>query len=82
MNFDLYFTQLTSTTLMKSSPTLIAAMVKEIIACEATHGSWTLMHRFNKCGEFLNRLDVKSELDVYPFHIMLGLTIERGCSCG
>ena len=50
---------------MKSSPSVIEGMVKEIIACETEYGSWTLMHRFNKCGEFLNKINIKSETDVY-----------------
>ena len=31
--------------------------VGEIIKCEATYGSWTLMHRYHKCSDIINNWD-------------------------
>ena len=32
----------------------VPEFVSEIITCEASYGSWTLMHRYNKCCEVIN----------------------------
>ncbi len=69
MNFDLYFSHCALANLMKSNPPSVVSMVKEIITCETKHGSWTLMHRFNKCSEFLNRINIRSPSEVY-YHML------------
>lgn len=66
MNFDQYFMQM-NTRLLKSGSATMANLVKEIVTCETQYGSWTLMHRYNKCGEFLNKVNISSEQDVYDF---------------
>jgi hypothetical protein len=50
---------------LKSSPEVVAAMVREIVMSETEYLSWTLMHRFNKCAEMLGKINVRTEYDVY-----------------
>lgn len=47
--------------IFERQPALVADIAKEIINCEINYISWTLMHRFNKCTEILNQLDIRSE---------------------
>ena len=35
----------------------VPEFVSDIITCEASYGSWTLMHRYNKCCDIINSWD-------------------------
>ena len=41
----------------------------QIIICEATYSSWTLMHRYNKCSDIINDWDEKTPVDFLDCHM-------------
>lgn len=62
-DFEEQAVELDSRVMKGESPGMVA-MVKEIIACETVYGSWTLMHRYNKCVEMLNKINIQSDADM------------------
>jgi len=46
--------------ILKGESPEIVNIVKEIIQCETVYDSWTLMHRYNKCVEMLNKVKIES----------------------
>jgi len=49
----------------------IPEFVEQIIQCETTYNSWTLMHRFNKCYDLLNCININDENNVAWIYIWL-----------
>ena len=41
----------------------VPEFVLDVINCEANYGSWTLMHRYNKCSEIINNWDLSVDND-------------------
>ncbi len=39
----------------------VPEFVNDIIKCEVEYGSWTLMHRYNKCYDILNSIDINNQ---------------------
>ena len=42
----------------------------QIIICEATYGSWTLMHRYNKCSDIINDWDEKTPVEFWTWIVI------------
>jgi alpha-glucan,water dikinase len=51
--------------------------VQEIIDAEVNSGSWTLMHRYNKCYDILNSIDVNDEKALMWIYIWLRYSFIR-----
>ena len=67
MNYNIDFGQQPihlDNSLFKGS-SVMTNLIKEIIMCETVYGSWTLMHRYNKCDEIINKINIESPEDVY-----------------
>ena len=44
--------------------------VQDIITCEATYGSWTLMHRYHKCSDIINNWDENTPLEYWTWIVI------------
>ena len=44
--------------------------VGEIIKCEATYGSWTLMHRYHKCCDIINNWDENTSNEYWTWIVI------------
>jgi len=51
--------------------------VKDIIDCEVKYGSWTLMHRYNKCCDILNFIDINDSHPIIYIFIWLRYSYTR-----
>lgn len=50
--------------LIKGSSAEVVNIVNDIITCETTYNSWTLMHRYKKCSDLLNKIKIDSAEEV------------------
>lgn len=55
----------------------IPHFVREVIDCEVNYGSWTLMHRYNKCFDILNSVDVHDSHPIIYLYIWLRYSYTR-----
>ena len=48
----------------------VPEFVNDIIKCEATYGSWTLMHRYNKCSDIINNWDENTSNEYWTWIVI------------
>lgn len=60
-DFSIPFKQIGKQTVHKTGE--IPDFINDIITCEVEYGSWTLMHRYNKCFDIINGLDISKDHD-------------------
>ena len=57
IKFKLKVNKLKSRMILIDNHISVPDFVNDIIKCEATYGSWTLMHRYHKCSDIINDWD-------------------------
>jgi alpha-glucan, water dikinase len=60
-DYSLKFKTIKKKTHLHGGDQNIPEFVEDIIKCEMEYGSWTLMHRYNKCFDVLNEIDLDNE---------------------
>lgn len=60
-NFSLKFKTIKKKSHLHGGDLNVPEFVEDIIKCEVEYGSWTLMHRYNKCFDILNQLELDNE---------------------
>ena len=48
----------------------VPEFVNDIIKCEATYGSWTLMHRYHKCSDIINNWDENTSNEYWTWIVI------------
>ena len=61
IKFKLKVDKTKSHQILISKDLLVPDFINDVINCEANYGSWTLMHRYNKCSEIINNWDLNTD---------------------
>ena len=63
IKFKLKVNKLISRQFLAKSGLYVPEFMFDVINCEANYGSWTLMHRYNKCSEIISPWNLEIEND-------------------
>ena len=54
IKFKLKVNKMQSRQILVSKDLYVPDFIHDVINCEANYGSWTLIHRYNKCSDIIN----------------------------
>ena len=70
VKFKLKVDKLKSKMILIDKHLTVPDFVNDIITCEATYGSWTLMHRYHKCSDIINNWDEKTPIEYWTWIVI------------
>ena len=70
IKFKLKVNKLKSRMILVDRHLSVPEFVNDVIKCEATYGSWTLMHRYHKCSDIINNWDENTSIEYWTWIVI------------